>query len=71
MQYQVNLTQDQVSYIAEMLTKIKTKRTQQISASERPSQGAKLELLAISDLISKFETAKPQTVELPVLEQLG
>jgi hypothetical protein len=54
-----------------LFTKIRDKRQKQIDKSTRPTQSAPLEILAIDDLITAFATAKPKSVELPVLEQLG
>lgn len=71
MQYQISLNQDQISYVVDALTTKKSQRNAQIAKATRPSQSAKLEILALSELISKFETAKPVSVELPNLEQLG
>lgn len=72
MQVSLTLSNDQVSYLVDILDSKKSQREAQINASSRPSSSAKLELLALSDLINKLETAKPLTVQLPALpEPLG
>lgn len=68
---QVSLSQAQIDFAVKVLTKIRDKRQTQITNATRKSNTAGLEILAIDDLINAFNAAKPKTVELPVLEQLG
>jgi hypothetical protein len=72
MQLTITLSPDQISYVVDALHTKKSLRAKQIDKATRPSASAKLEMLALSDLITKFESAKPISVELPVLpESLG
>jgi hypothetical protein len=70
MQVQITLSLDQVSYVVDSLASKMIQRQGQINKATRPSQSAKLEILALADLIAKFEVAKPVTVELPVLPEV-
>ncbi len=67
----VTLNQGQIDYAVSVFNQTKERRSNAIAKCIRPSKTAQLEILAIDDLITAFKSAKPQTVELPVLESLG